>query len=197
MRERGLSVDEAGFHAAMQEQKNKARAAGKFKMDRALEYSGAANAFIGYSQLAAPAKVLALYADGTSVESLNAGQNAGVVLDSTPFYAESGGQVGDQGQRQLKGLHFAVHDTQNQSRGLANMERCRPVASKWAIRFLRRSTPTCAATMRNHSATHIMHVALREVLGSHVQQKGSLVNAERTRFDFTHNAPVSDAQMRE
>jgi len=198
-RERGLSVDEAGFAAAMEKQKSQARAAGKFKMDKALEYSGAGNEFVGYETLEAAAKIVALYADGTTVAALKAGQNGVVVLDTTPFYAESGGQVGDEGLLLAGSARFDVGDTQkikadvfghhgtvtqgtlnvgDQVTALVNME-------------------TRAATERNHSVTHLMHKALREVLGSHVQQKGSLVNAERTRFDFAHNAPVTEAQIRE
>ena len=198
-RERGLSVDEAGFRAAMEEQKNKARAAGKFKMDRALEYSGAANAFTGYTQLATPAKVLALYADGTSVQSLAAGQNGVVVLDNTPFYAESGGQVGDEGLITADGLRFAVQDTLKIKADVFGHHGTLESGSLKVGDAVSAevNTEVRAATMRNHSVTHIMHKALREVLGEHVQQKGSLVNAERTRFDFTHNAPVTDAQIRE
>src|SRR5690606_23439406 len=106
-----LSVDEAGFHAAMEQQKSQARAAGKFKMDRALEYTGAANAFTGYTQLSEAAKVVALYVDGSSVNAINAGQTAVVVLDTTPFYAESGGQVGDQGVISAGANRFVVEDT--------------------------------------------------------------------------------------
>ncbi|MEG3061183.1 MAG: alanine--tRNA ligase [Comamonas sp.] len=198
-RERGLSVDEAGFRAAMEEQKNKARAAGKFKMDRALEYTGAANAFTGYTQLATPAKVLALYADGTSVQSLAAGQNGVVVLDNTPFYAESGGQVGDEGLITADGLRFAVQDTLKIKADVFGHHGTLESGSLKVGDAVSAevNTEVRAATMRNHSVTHIMHKALREVLGDHVQQKGSLVNAERTRFDFTHNAPVTDAQIRE
>jgi len=198
-RERGLSVDEAGFRAAMEEQKNKARAAGKFKMDRALEYSGAANAFTGYSQLATPAKVLALYADGTSVQTLAAGQNGVVVLDNTPFYAESGGQVGDEGLITGDGMRFAVQDTLKIKADVFGHHGTLESGSLKVGDAVSAevNTEVRAATMRNHSVTHIMHKALREVLGEHVQQKGSLVNAERTRFDFTHNAPVTDAQIRE
>ncbi|MCT9811978.1 alanine--tRNA ligase [Acidovorax sp. Be4] len=198
-RERGLSVDEAGFRAAMEEQKNKARAAGKFKMDRALEYSGAANAFTGYEQLATPATVVALYADGTSVQSLAAGQNGVVVLDRTPFYAESGGQVGDEGLITADGVRFAVQDTQKIKADVFGHHGALETGSLKVGDAVSAAvnTDVRAATMRNHSVTHIMHKALHEVLGDHVQQKGSLVNADRTRFDFTHNAPVTDAQIRE
>ena len=198
-RERGVEVDEAGFKAAMDKQKNQARAAGKFKMDRALEYTGSGNTFTGYELLEEPAKVVALYADGVAVQALNAGQSGVVVLDTTPFYAESGGQVGDQGRITAAGASFAVDDTQKiradvfghhgtQEEGTLKVGDAVKAQVNTAVR---------AATVRNHSATHLMHKALREVLGEHVQQKGSLVNAERTRFDFAHGAPVTDAQIRE
>lgn len=198
-RERGVEVDAAGFNAAMDKQKSQARAAGKFKMDRALEYSGEGHAFTGYELLEEPAKVVALYADGVAVQSLNAGQSGVVVLSTTPFYAESGGQVGDQGRLTATGSTFTVDDTLKikadvfghhgtQETGTLKVGDTLTAQVNIALR---------AATVRNHSATHLMHKALREVLGDHVQQKGSLVNAERTRFDFAHNAPVTDAQIRE
>ncbi|PVE05985.1 alanine--tRNA ligase [Limnohabitans sp. Rim28] len=198
-RERGLSVDEAGFATAMEKQKAQARAAGKFKMDKALDYTGAGNDFVGYDDLTSHAKVLALYADGNAVTELKAGQAGVVVLDTTPFYAESGGQVGDQGMLHNAGGQFNVADTlkikadvfghhgEIQSGSLKVGDAVQAHVDM-ALR---------AATVRNHSATHLMHKALREVLGSHVQQKGSLVNAERTRFDFAHNAPVTDAEIRQ
>jgi alanyl-tRNA synthetase len=198
-RERGVAVDEAGFQAAMEAQKTKARAAGKFKMDKALEYTGAANHFSGYEHLAETAKIVAIYVDGTSAAALNAGQNGVVVLDTTPFYAESGGQVGDEGVITSGSARFAVGDTLKikadvfghhgtLEEGTLNVGDTVQAQVNTAVR---------AATMRNHSVTHIMHKALREVLGDHVQQKGSLVNADRTRFDFAHNAPVTAAQIRD
>ncbi|WP_053844981.1 alanine--tRNA ligase [Paracidovorax avenae] len=198
-RERGVTVDEDGFNAAMDRQKAQARAAGKFKMDKALEYAGEANRFSGYDGLAESAKIVAIYVDGTSAQALEAGQNGVVVLDNTPFYAESGGQVGDQGVIHAGGARFAVDDTLkiradvygHHGRLESGTLRVGDAVQAEVDAALR------AATMRNHSVTHIMHKALREVLGSHVQQKGSLVNAERTRFDFAHNAPVTDAQIRE
>jgi alanyl-tRNA synthetase len=198
-RERGLSVDEAGFAAAMDKQKSQARAAGKFKMDRALDYSGEGHAFTGYELLEEPAKVLALYAEGVAVSALQAGQNGVVVLSTTPFYAESGGQVGDQGQLLAAGAVFAVDDTLKiKSDVFGHHGTLASGALKVGDAVTARvDTGVRAATVRNHSATHLMHKALREVLGEHVQQKGSLVNAERTRFDFTHNSPVTDAQIRE
>jgi alanyl-tRNA synthetase len=198
-RERGLSVDEAGFVLAMDKQKSQARAAGKFKMDRALDYSGEGHAFTGYELLEEPAKVVALYAEGVAVPALEAGQNGVVVLSTTPFYAESGGQVGDQGQLLAAGAVFAVDDTLKiKSDVFGHHGSLVSGALKVGDAVTARvDTAVRAATVRNHSATHLMHKALREVLGEHVQQKGSLVNAERTRFDFTHNSPVTDAQIRE
>ncbi|GAB2474512.1 alanine--tRNA ligase [Comamonas humi] len=201
-RERGVTVDEAGFQTAMEHQKNTARAAGKFKMDRALEYSGAANTFTGYEHLAESAKIVALYADGESVSELNGGQSGVVVLDTTPFYAESGGQVGDQGAITAGGAHSARFAVQDTLKIKADVYGHHGVLESGSLKVgdavqAEVDTQLRAATMRNHSVTHIMHKALREVLGGHVQQKGSLVNAERTRFDFAHNAPVTDAEVRE
>jgi alanyl-tRNA synthetase len=198
-RERDVEVDEAGFKTAMEKQKAQARAAGKFKMDKALEYTGVANQFTGYENLAETAKIVAIYVDGTSAAALKAGQTGVVVLDTTPFYAESGGQVGDEGVITSGSARFAVGDTLKVKadvfghhgtleEGTLNVGDTVQAQVNTAVR---------AATMRNHSVTHIMHKALREVLGSHVQQKGSLVNAERTRFDFAHNAAVTDAEIRE
>ena len=198
-RERGLSVDEAGFTAAMEKQKNQARAAGKFKMDKALDYSGAGNDFVGYDGLTANAKVLALYLEGTPTQELKAGQLGVVVLDTTPFYAESGGQVGDQGLIKSGSAQFHVLDTQKIKADVFGHHGELQSGSLKVGDAVHAHIDTAlrAATVRNHSATHLMHKALREVLGSHVQQKGSLVNAERTRFDFAHNAAVSDAEIRQ
>ena len=198
-RERGLSVDEAGFHAAMDKQKAQARAAGKFKMDKALDYTGAGNAFVGYEHLDATAKIVALYLDGTPVAELKAGQQGIVVLDSTPFYAESGGQVGDEGVITSGSARFDVGDTQKIKADVFGhhgtvVQGTISVGDSAAAQV---NTAVRAATVRNHSVTHLMHKALREVLGDHVQQKGSLVDADKTRFDFTHNAPVTDDQIRE
>jgi alanyl-tRNA synthetase len=198
-RERGVTVDEAGFKAAMEKQKAAGRAAGKFKMDRALEYGGKGNVFTGYEKLEEAARVVALYHEGTPVQQLKEGQSGVVVLDTTPFYAESGGQVGDSGELAAEGVLFGVEDTQKikadvyghhgtQTQGTLKLGD----AVKASVNVERRH-----ATMRNHSVTHIMHKALREVLGDHVQQKGSLVDADKTRFDFTHNAPITDPQIRE
>ena len=199
-RERGLSVDEAGFHFAMDKQKAQARAAGKFKMDKALEYSGAGHAFTGYTQLEESAKVVALYADGAAVQSLNAGQNGVVVLSTTPFYAESGGQVGDEGL--LFGPSEALFATLDTQKIKADVFGHHGYMHSGVLKVgdavnAKVNAEARNRTIRNHSATHLMHKALREVLGTHVQQKGSLVDADKTRFDFTHNAPVTDAQIRE
>jgi len=197
-RERDVAVDEDGFKLAMDKQKAQARAAGKFKMDRALEYTGAGNTFVGYDKLEAPAKVVALYVDGTPAAELKAGQTGVVVLDTTPFYAESGGQVGDEGVISSGSATFAVGDTLKIKADVFGHHGTLEAGTLAVGDHVTAAVDTAvrAATMRNHSVTHIMHKALREVLGEHVQQKGSLVNAERTRFDFAHNAPVTDAQIR-
>jgi alanyl-tRNA synthetase len=196
-RDRGVDVDEAGFDAAMLRQKTMARAAGKFKMDKALEYSGALNDFVGYEQLQVTSKIIALYVEGTPASVLNSGQNGVIVLDATPFYAESGGQVGDEGVISAASASFEVQDTQKIK---ADVYGHHGVLSSGSLKVGDTVTAQVnlelrAKTIRNHSATHLMHKALREVLGEHVQQKGSLVNAERTRFDFAHNAPVTAPQI--
>ncbi len=197
-RERGVKVDDAGFNAAMNRQREQARAAGKFKVAAGLSYSGADTHFHGYEHLVCQhSKVTAIYVEGSSVNSAKAGDDAVIVLDHTPFYAEGGGQVGDTGELRNGGARVVVEDTikvtaavhGHQGRIVEGTVTVGDtlVAKVDGERRLR--------TVRNHSATHLMHKALREVLGAHVQQKGSLVNAERTRFDFAHNAPVSDAQV--
>jgi alanyl-tRNA synthetase len=198
-RERGVSVDAQGFEVAMQKQRDQARAAGKFKVAQGLEYSGQPTQFHGYDTLKHEgAKITALYLDGSSVASVKAGDAAVVVLDNTPFYAESGGQVGDKGELRNVGARFTVEDTfkiqadvfGHQGEVSEGELKVGDVVN--AIVDVQQRTDT----MRNHSATHILHKALREVLGDHVQQKGSLVDAHKTRFDFTHNAPMTAAQMR-
>ena len=227
-RERGVFVDVAGFNVEMEKEKAQARAAGKFRMDKALDYAGEGHAFTGYELLEESAKVVALYADGVAVQALTVGQSGIVVLNTTPFYAESGGQMGDQGRLRSgpspqpspqrgegasqdllplpttgegrgEGADFAVEDTLkiradvfgHHGKLETGTLKVGDAVTAQVNTFVR------AATVRNHSATHLMHKALREVLGTHVQQKGSLVNAERTRFDFAHNAPVTDAQIRD
>ena len=198
-RERDVEVDEAGFKIAMEKQKAQARAAGKFKMDKALDYTGDVNRFTGYENLAETAKIVAIYVDGVSAAALKTGQSGVVVLDATPFYAESGGQVGDEGVITSGSARFAVGDT---LKVRADVFGHHGTLEEGTLNVgdtvqAQVNTTVRAATVRNHSVTHLMHKALREVLGDHVQQKGSLVNADRTRFDFAHNAPVNAAQIRE
>jgi alanyl-tRNA synthetase len=198
-RERGVTVDEAGFNAAMDRQKNQARAAGKFKVGRGLEYSGEGHPFTGYETLEEAAHVAALYHEGASVQLLLEGQTGIVVLDTTPFYAESGGQVGDQGALEAEGVEFGVADVQKIKSDVFGHHGTMAqgtLAVGDAI-VAKVNTDQRFATQRNHSVTHLMHKALREVLGEHVQQKGSLVNAERTRFDFAHTGALTDAQIQE
>ena len=199
-RERDVAVDVAGFDAAMQQQKDAARAAGKFKMDKLLEYEGPAGLFTGYDEMAhAACRVTALYADGQSVGELKAGQAGVVVLDATPFYAESGGQVGDAGLLTAPGVVFEVADTQKIKAGVHGHHGALTQGTLKVGDAVQAQVDTQRrqATMRNHSVTHLMHKALREVLGSHVQQKGSLVDAAKTRFDFTHGAPVTPEEIAE
>ncbi len=200
-RERGVTIDEAGFDEAMNRQRRQARAAGKFRAAAGLEYEGGQTSFHGYEQLVVPqARVVALYVGGTSVPSMPAGESGVVVLDRTPFYAESGGQVGDAGELVSSdgGVRFRVDDTQkvradvygHHGALLAGVLKVGDTLDA-SVDIERR-----ARTVRNHSATHLMHKALREVLGAHVQQKGSLVDAERTRFDFAHHSALTDEQIR-
>lgn len=198
LRERNLSVDEAGFNAAMARQREQARAAGKFKMAQGLEYAGAATAFHGYEKLMVEdAKVTALYVDGSPVEVVRAGDDAVLVLDNTPFYAESGGQCGDAGFLQNGAARFEVDDTQKiQADVFGHHGRVVEGEIRVGDTIDARVNGTRrAAIARNHSATHLMHKALREVLGSHVQQKGSQVDADKTRFDFAHSAPLSEEEI--
>jgi alanyl-tRNA synthetase len=196
-RERGVTVDTAAFDAAMAQQKQQARAAGKFKMAANLDYQGQATQFQGYEHLQTEAKVLALYRDGVAVEQLNEGDIGVVVLDNTPFYAESGGQIGDSGELKSSQGIFAVEDTQKIQADVFGHHGVLQTGSLHLGDAVRANVNATARadTMRNHSATHLMHKALREVLGEHVQQKGSLVDNEKTRFDFVHHAPVSAEQI--
>ncbi len=198
-RERGLTVDESGFNAAMERQKSQARAAGKFRMDKALEYNGAPNEFVGYELDQCVSRVLAIYVDGLSVSKLPQGQQGVVILDKTPFYAESGGQIGDVGTLSTAQSCFTVTDT---SKIKADVFGHHGLQSKGDLSLGDKvdahiDSNLRKATMRHHSVTHLMHKALRQVLGPHVQQKGSLVNSERTRFDFAHNAPLSLSQIKQ
>jgi len=196
-RERGVKVDEAGFNAAMAQQKEQARAAGKFKMAANLEYSGPATHFHGYDMLEHKGNILALYKEGVSVNELNEGDMGVAVLDDTPFYAESGGQVGDRGV--LHSVHgiFAVEDTQKIQASVFGHHGVVTTGKLTVGNSVnaRVDVPARNRTMRNHSATHLMHKALREVLGNHVQQKGSQVDPDKTRFDFVHIQPMTDAEI--
>jgi alanyl-tRNA synthetase len=199
-RERGVTVDEAGFNRLLEEQKTRAREAGKFKMAQGLEYKGAPTTFHGYEHLVREdAKVVAIYADGTSVASAKAGDDVVVVLDHTPFYAESGGQVGDSGELRNGTTRVVVDDTLKIQADVFGHhgQVAEGSVSVGDVFVARVDAERRAKTVRNHSATHLMHKALREVLGAHVQQKGSLVNPERTRFDFAHTGPLTDDQIRQ
>ena len=201
-RERGVTVDAEAFDSAMARQKSQARAAGKFKMALGLEYDGVKTQFHGYDTLSHEGRITAIYRDGAAVDRLLPGERGVVVLDHTPFYAESGGQVGDRGELSKGGACltlFQVADTQKIQADvfghhgvLVNGELA--VGDVVAAEV---DAAARAATVRNHSATHLMHKALREVLGSHVQQKGSLVDADKTRFDFAHNQPMRVEEIRE
>ncbi|HDR9587806.1 TPA: alanine--tRNA ligase [Burkholderia stabilis] len=198
-RERGMTVDEPAFDDAMARQREQARAAGKFKATQGLEYTGAKTTFHGYEEIAFDdAKVVALYVDGSSVNEVKTGQDAVVVLDHTPFYAESGGQVGDEGVLANAATRFAVADTLKVQADVIGHHGTLEQGTLKVGDVLRAEIDAHrrARTQRNHSATHLMHKALREVLGAHVQQKGSLVDSEKTRFDFAHNAPMTDDEIR-
>lgn len=197
-REHGVTVDVAAFDAAMAQQKQQARAAGKFKMAANLEYAGKTTTFHGYDTLEHKGCVLALYKDGVPVNELNEGEQGVVVLDDTPFYAESGGQVGDSGE--LKSVHgiLAVEDTQKIQAtvfGHHGVVTTGKLAVNDAVNA-RVNIAARRATERNHSVTHLMHKALHEVLGEHVQQKGSLVDPDKTRFDFVQNQPMTSGEIR-
>ncbi|MCW0210385.1 MAG: alanine--tRNA ligase [Achromobacter sp.] len=197
-REREVEVDMAGFEVAMERQRDQARAAGKFKMAEGLSYEGADTRFEGYEKLELDnVKVTALYVDGTQVQQVQAGQNAVVVLDATPFYAESGGQVGDTGLLEADGLRFAVADTLKIQAGVFGHHGLLEsgTLSVGDTLLARVDAVRRARTVRNHSATHLMHKALRQVLGAHVQQRGSLVDPDKTRFDFAQDAPLTAEQI--
>ncbi|HEU5177600.1 MAG TPA: alanine--tRNA ligase, partial [Burkholderiales bacterium] len=198
-REKGIPVDVSAYDTAMQEQRAKARAASKFAMEAGLEYSGGKTEFRGYETLTHASKVVALYREGARVDALKSGDTGTVVLDETPFYAEAGGQVGDRGELIGSGGTFEVDDTQKIRADVHGHHGTLKTGTlKTGDRVEARvNTALRASTMRNHSVTHLMHKALREVLGGHVQQKGSLVDADKTRFDFSHDKPLSEPQIRE
>jgi alanyl-tRNA synthetase len=198
-RERGITVDEAAFDEAMARQREQARSAGKFKSAQGLDYAGTKTTFHGYeNEIFDDAKVVALYVDGASVKEVQVGQQAVVVLDHTPFYAESGGQAGDQGVLANAAVRFAVGDTLKVQSDVVGHHGTIEQGTLKVGDVVKAEIDTVRRlrTARNHSATHLMHKALREVLGGHVQQKGSLVDPDKTRFDFAHNAPMTDEQIR-
>jgi alanyl-tRNA synthetase len=198
-RERGVSVDEAGFESAMTRQREQARASGKFKAAESLIYSGKKTVFTGYDHLSDQAKVVALYVGGVAVQQLKRGDQAIVVLNTTPFYAESGGQVGDSGLiTSADGARFEVIDTIKIAPDVFGHHGQMVVGSISDAGSVgaQVNEQARAKTIRNHSATHLMHKALRDVLGTHVQQKGSLVDADKTRFDFAHQGPLTDVEIK-
>jgi alanyl-tRNA synthetase len=197
-RERGLAVDEAGFAALMEEQRERARAASKFGVELAAGTTlNERTLFQGYEGLEAQGRVVAVLKDGATVECLNTGETGEVVLDRTPFYAEAGGQVGDAGELTSAGVRFVVEDTQK--RGLAHSHLGKLVAGRITLGdtlAAHVNGERRRATALNHTATHLLHAALREVLGTHVQQKGSLVAPQRLRFDFSHYQAVKPEELR-
>ncbi|ECJ1442769.1 alanine--tRNA ligase [Salmonella enterica] len=198
-RERNIKVDEAGFEAAMEEQRRRAREASGFGADyNAMIRVDSASEFKGYGHLELNGKVTALFVDGKAVEAINAGQEAVVVLDQTPFYAESGGQVGDKGELKGAGFTFAVDDTQKYGQAIGHLGKLSAGALKVGDAVQADVDEARRARIRlNHSATHLMHAALRQVLGTHVAQKGSLVSDKVLRFDFSHNEAMKPSEIRE
>ncbi|HAF8825755.1 TPA: alanine--tRNA ligase [Salmonella enterica] len=198
-RERNIKVDEAGFEAAMEEQRRRAREASGFGEDyNAMIRVDSASEFKGYDHLELNGKVTALFVDGKAVEAINAGQEAVVVLDQTPFYAESGGQVGDKGELKGAGFTFAVDDTQKYGQAIGHLGKLSAGALKVGDAVQADVDEARRARIRlNHSATHLMHAALRQVLGTHVAQKGSLVSDKVLRFDFSHNEAMKPSEIRE
>ncbi|EDC6067295.1 alanine--tRNA ligase [Salmonella enterica] len=198
-RERNIKVDEAGFEAAMEEQRRRAREASGFGADyNAMIRVDSASEFKGYDHLELNGKVTALFVDGKAVEAINAGQEAVVVLDQTPFYAESGGQVGDKGELKGAGFTFAVDDTQKYGQAIGHLGKLSAGALKVGNAVQADVDEARRARIRlNHSATHLMHAALRQVLGTHVAQKGSLVSDKVLRFDFSHNEAMKPSEIRE
>ncbi|ECE3296039.1 alanine--tRNA ligase [Salmonella enterica] len=198
-RERNIKVDEAGFEAAMEEQRRRAREASGFGADyNAMIRVDSASEFKGYDHLELNGKVTSLFVDGKAVEVINAGQEAVVVLDQTPFYAESGGQVGDKGELKGAGFTFAVDDTQKYGQAIGHIGKLSAGALKVGDAVQADVDEARRARIRlNHSATHLMHAALRQVLGTHVAQKGSLVSDKVLRFDFSHNEAMKPSEIRQ
>ena len=197
-RERNIKVDEAGFEAAMEEQRRRAREASGFGADyNAMIRVDSASEFKGYDHLELNGKVTALFVDGKAVDAINAGQEAVVVLDQTPFYAESGGHVGDKGELKGANFSFAVEDTQKYGQAIGHIGKLAAGSLKVGDAVQADVDEARRARIRlNHSATHLMHAALRQVLGTHVSQKGSLVNDKVLRFDFSHNEAMKPEEIR-
>ena len=197
-RERNIKVDEAGFDAAMEEQRRRAREASGFGADyNAMIRVDSASEFKGYDHLELNGKVTALFVDGKAVDAINAGQEAVVVLDQTPFYAESGGQVGDKGELKGANFSFAVEDTQKYGQAIGHIGKLAAGSLKVGDAVQADVDEARRARIRlNHSATHLMHAALRQVLDTHVSQKGSLVNDKVLRFDFSHNEAMKPEEIR-
>ena len=197
-RERGIAVDHAGFERAMDSQRERARAASKFSIQDGMDYSGGSTQFHGYESLQHEGQVIAIYKEGNRVDFIEAGDEAVVVLDQTPFYAESGGQVGDCGELLTANGTFNVVDTLKiQAKVFGHKGLIRSGRLVTGDKVLAEVDPVARARVqRNHSVTHLMHKSLREVLGAHVQQKGSLVDADKTRFDFVHNQPMTETEIR-
>ncbi|RMO20965.1 Alanine--tRNA ligase [Pseudomonas cichorii] len=197
-RERNLTLDEAGFEREMEAQRERARSASSFGMDyNSLVKVDVATRFTGYTDTSGAAQVVALYKDGQSVEQLNEGEEGVVILDSTPFYAESGGQIGDSGYLQAGTVRFDVRDTTKTGGAFLH----HGVVASGSLKVGEKLETQVAAEVRqatslNHSATHLLHAALRQVLGEHVQQKGSLVDSQRLRFDFSHFEAIKPEQLR-
>ena len=197
-RERGIAVDHAGFERAMDSQRERARAASKFNIQDGMDYSGGSTQFHGYESLQHEGQVIAIYKEGNRVDFIEAGDEAVVVLDQTPFYAESGGQVGDCGELLTANGTFNVVDTLKiQAKVFGHKGLIRSGRLVTGDKVLAEVDPVARARVqRNHSVTHLMHKSLQEVLGVHVQQKGSLVDADKTRFDFVHNQPMTETEIR-
>lgn len=197
-REHGIAVDHAGFERAMGSQRERARAASKFSIQDGMDYSGGSTQFHGYESLQHEGQVIAIYKEGNRVDFIEAGDEAVVVLDQTPFYAESGGQVGDCGELLTANGTFNVVDTLKiQAKAFGHKGLIRSGRLVTGDKVLAEVDPVARARVqRNHSVTHLMHKSLREVLGAHVQQKGSLVDADKTRFDFVHNQPMTETEIR-
>ncbi len=200
-RERGFTIDMEAFNAAMAAQQERSRAASRFRAAGQLEYVGAKTAFRGYETLSEEGRIVALYRGGSPVDRLSAGEEGIVVLDKTPFYAESGGQVGDRGELTRGGVCLTLFEVRDTQKILPDVFGHHGVVKTGELALGENVAATVdldkrSRTMRHHSATHLMHKALREVLGPHVQQKGSLVDENKTRFDFSHNAPLTEDEIR-